>query len=225
MTVLCACAPGACPLPLISMSDAAKALGVSRRMLVDARQRRPGLPCHGEWEKGNPVRVNVAEVKAWLEANGLGFGQGRRPRAVELAREAQKPPAGSQAASGGSGSTTPPKLSQDELADLGQAFDGLDHVERALRLPSDALRRLSAVAAAKKEFADEVQKQRGQLLDAATVERGRVQRILVVKQGLVGMPARVAPRLVGKTQEEIQAELDAEIDSACRAFAEEFAKL
>jgi len=230
---------------VMCLTDAAKALGIDRQTLHAARRRNPPLPVLPDRGPFNAVMVRVPEVRAYLEANALGWGRGRRPRAVELTREAQpaEPPAapagdtppqpeaapaphGPRAAAPG-----PPKLSADEQRDLAEAFEGVDGIDRALRLPPDALRKLSAVAAARKELADaakrelEVAQRRGDLLERAEVERGRVQRILVVKQGLTALPAKLAARLVGRTQEEIQAELDAEVDTLLRAFAEEFAKL
>lgn len=212
---------------LVSLSDAAKELGVDRKTLARARKRQPPLPTHGKGPRGAEM-VRVAEVRAWLEAQGLGQ-TGRQSAVVEQLREAQ--PVAAPGAAPAAPAPDAAKLSAEDLTDLGEVFDGLDGVERALRVRPEAVKKLSAIAAARKELADaqkkelEIAQRRGQLLDAGEVERGRVQRIMVVRQGLLGLPAKLASRLVGRAQEEIQAELDAEVDTLLRQFAEEFEKL
>lgn len=219
----------------VSMSECAKQLGIARKTLQRHRKRVPPLPTHGEENRGD-VLVDVEEVRAYLERNGLGGAAGRRSRVVEAlaAAQAADGPAAPMAASpiaSTPAAAPPPALSLEEQQTVGELFAGLDGLKSALGASPESMKKLVAVAAARKEWADarkrelEVAQRRGELLDAAEVERGRVQRVLVVKQGLRAMPAKLAARLVGRTSEEIHAEIEAEVDTLQRAFSEEFAKL
>lgn len=219
----------------VSLSKFAEMRGIDRKTLARARKRTPPLPCY-PGKRGQPVEVDPDEAGAWLEANGLGK-PGRQPKTTELLREAQKAPAGPVAASAsappGQASTPsqPEPLTAEEHAALGEAFGGIDAVKAALGLRPEAVKKLSAIAAARKEFADaqkrehEVAKARGQLVDTAEVHRGRMKRVAIVKQGMLAVPQKLAARLVGRTEDEIRDELQGEMSSLLRLFSEEFSKL
>ena len=59
----------------------------------------------------------------------------------------------------------------------------------------------------------------GDLVPIADVERGRVERVSMVRNRLLGLPASVAPRLAGMDAAKIEGELDLEIQSILEAFS------
>ena len=66
---------------------------------------------------------------------------------------------------------------------------------------------------------------RGELLDARDVETGRLERIALVRQGLLSMPGKLAPRLVGREVAEIQREIEREVSAMLDQFAAQFGSL
>lgn len=63
-------------------------------------------------------------------------------------------------------------------------------------------------------------RERGRLLDADEVERGRIARITAVRHALMGLGASIAPQLAGQPAVECQRL----IDDACRRICEQFAR-
>lgn len=59
----------------------------------------------------------------------------------------------------------------------------------------------------------------GTLIDRAEVERGRIERIGFVRAGLLALPGKLAPRLVGLSSTDIQRELDREVNYLLAQFA------
>jgi phage terminase Nu1 subunit (DNA packaging protein) len=53
----------------------------------------------------------------------------------------------------------------------------------------------------------DVEKRRGELLEASEVEQGRLDRIYAVKSAMDALPARLAPRLVGLEEPDLEAVL------------------
>ena len=59
----------------------------------------------------------------------------------------------------------------------------------------------------------------GEVVPVAEVDAGRVQRILIIKKALLGLPGRVAPQLVGLSMEEIKTRLTIRINEIITEFA------
>lgn len=220
---------------LVPLSRAAKALDLDRATL--GRYRRRGMPTTPG--KGGAVLVDVDRVRAWMEREGLGQ-RGRSPAVVEALRglpqdvpqAVQQPQAEGEAPQGVPQvpAAEPLQVTAEDLERAYEVFDGLD-ARAALELRPDAVKKLAAVAAARRAMADAqkrelaVARERGQLLDAAEVERGQVTRIMVVKSGLTSLGARLASVLPGLGPEEVRAIIDTEVDSLLRQFSEKFRPL
>lgn len=61
----------------------------------------------------------------------------------------------------------------------------------------------------------------GQLVPVDEVERGRIQRIAIVKTGLLSLPGKLAARLANREAPEIQAEIEREVIGLLAQFAGE----
>lgn len=212
----------------LPLRDAAATLGKHPTTLERALRRTPPLPAR---KHGGAWVVAVDEARAYLDRNALGRGKGRPPKVDVLLRDepgSTPPPAGDAPAGPQGPPGALPALSDEDRRLLGEVFGG---DLGALEVRPDAVRRLVAIAEAKKANADaekrvlEVQARRGELVSRAEVERGRVQRILIVRQGLLALPGKLAARCAGRTQEEVHEEIAAEVDSLLRQFSEEFAPL
>lgn len=59
----------------------------------------------------------------------------------------------------------------------------------------------------------------GEVVPVTDVDAGRVQRILIIKKALLGLPGRVAPQLVGLSMEEIKNRLTIRINEIITEFA------
>ena len=200
----------------VSFVQAARALEVDRGTLTSWRKR--GLPTT-PGPRGAHL-VDVDEARAWAASVGLSGTQGR-----PLGGSCDLPPADAA-----------PVVQQAAPAGPAGPVVSTEDVERQVRervarevaqqvqaqLKSAELRKKTAEAEAR-ELANAGKK--GRLVDRADVERQQVGAILTVKRALEVVPAKLAARLVGRTREEIHEELAAEVDSLCRMFAEEFAKL
>lgn len=217
------------PKGLLSLTQAAKALGIDQKTLQRARKRKPPLPTRPG--KRGAVLVDLEETRRYLESQGLGR-VGRQPAAVEALRGEQEDGGAAVEAP----SSTESELSESEVKAIAALLDGLDgSVEKVLHLaksvPGATVRKLSALGKARKDLADaekqeiEVAKRRGAMLDAEDVERGRVQRVMLVKQGLLALPNKLAARIAGRTPEEVREEVAQEVDALLRQFAEDFERL
>lgn len=60
---------------------------------------------------------------------------------------------------------------------------------------------------------------RGQLLDRAEVERGRVERVQIVKAALLALPRLLPPILIGMEQREMTIAIRERVEAICREFA------
>ena len=203
---------------LARIEAAAKALGVQVRSLQ--RYARAGAPHE---KRGRALWFDVDAVRAWmLEPEVDGKTRGRPVGGAGPAR-ATEGSAGLVAASSSADSTpsTPDEIERLVRsrvdAELARATEQLRE-----QLRSADLRKKKAEAEAK-ELANAGK--RGRLVDRADVEKQQVAAILLVKRSLEVLPSKLAARLVGRTREEIHEDLTAEVDSVCRLFSEEFAKL
>lgn len=181
---------------LHNLTDTAAALAITTRTLE--RWLARGAP------KAARGRFDPEAVRAWAEVAGLmGRKAGRRPAAVVEAGKAaaQKKPGAApmpQArASSADGTGAPPGPSTGMAVAVAEAIDLT--VQRARK--EKALASLAEIRLAK---------ERGKLLDAAEVAKGRVQRVMFAKQRLLALAARAAPLCVGKDAGEVHAVLERE---------------
>ncbi|HYE91776.1 MAG TPA: hypothetical protein VEA38_12180, partial [Terriglobales bacterium] len=77
--------------------------------------------------------------------------------------------------------------------------------------------RAARAGADKAELGLKVRK--GELLEAAEVERGRIERITAVTSALEAMPGKLAPELVGRDARAIQARIAEEVTRIREDFA------
>lgn len=221
-------------MAMMNMSEAAKSLSLSTKTLQRWR-KRPGAPFR---EADGRVEVDVDELRRWADGQGLSGGAGRpfgalsdpgaglggpdTPADPAAGPSPTDTPAPGDAPVGGDAAAeTPAEIERRVRAEVEGELLGVNATLRQ-DLARVELRRRELDAEAK---ALALQERRGRLLDAAEVERGRVQRILVVKKGLESLGARLASVLPGVGPEEVRQTIDAEVDSLLRQFVEEFRPL
>lgn len=139
---------------------------------------------------GRANRFDLEAVRAWQKANGK-TGRPGRPSSFDRVAQRFGTLLAELAGEGGDG----PSGADLDIAKVRKVF-----AEAVLR-----------------EM--EVSKRRGELLEASEVEEGRLQRIFAVKREMEALPARLAPRLVGLEEPEIEAALREAVVGLLETFA------
>lgn len=189
---------------LATIEAAAKALDVNPCTLRRWRQR--GAPI-GRGGRGAAV-VDLEALRAWAVREGLDGSMGRPFGA--LTDPSRQPPA-----------ATP----EEEVRAQVEAEFPSAPAELKEALARAELRKREADASLKEL---ELSRRRGELLDAAEVERGRVQRVTIVVRGLEALAHRLARDLAPlSTQDPVDVVrlVQVAVDEQRQAFADEFETL
>lgn len=191
----------------LRLGELSEALGKDPRQV--RRWVEEGMPCKGS---GHARRFHLSAVRAWMEQRGRGGPRGGDPltrgAVGALPDAAATPPA-----STGSTGSDPGDLDLEDL----DAVDRLEGEELRAAYLRGKIRK-DLLDAARKAL--ELEKAKGLLVSREEVERGQVERIHACRAVLEAIPMRVAPRVVGASDEaEVEAIIRDAITEALEAFA------
>lgn len=171
-------------------------------------------------KESKSIEVDYAELRAWMKANNKQGYHGSPPR-IRI------PSVGTI------GSKTRKEISQEinvqteDIAVVAKAlskeleskYGKLDDEELKRRLVEAELRKREADANLKEL---DLKVKNGELLKREDVERGRIQRIYIVKSNMLSLPAKLSARLEHLNATEIDKILKQAVEEMAELFAEEF---